>query len=145
MKEAESMIRRASILCVVLALAGFCLTAASFTALSLEAAGPQVQKNPIPTSPDSIKAGRAIYAKNCAGCHGLQGRGDGASAPKGSTPANLAAGKWKHGGTDAEIFKSIEEGIGPKPMIMKPWGEKLSDEDIWNTVNFLRDLAKHAK
>jgi mono/diheme cytochrome c family protein len=139
------MIRRASILCAVLALAGFCLTAGSSTTLSLRAAGLELQKNPIPTSADSIKAGRAIYAKNCAGCHGLQGKGDGASAPKGSTPANLAAGKWKHGGTDAEIFKSIEEGIGPKPMIMKPWGEKLSDEDIWNTVNFLRDLAKHAK
>jgi mono/diheme cytochrome c family protein len=96
-------------------------------------------------SADSIKAGKAIYARNCVGCHGLKGRGDGASAPKGSTPANLVAGKWKHGGTDAEIFKTIKEGIGPKPMTMKPWGDKLSDEDIWNTVNFLRDLAKHTK
>jgi mono/diheme cytochrome c family protein len=139
------MIRRACILCGVVALAAFYLTAGSSTELSLGAAGLELQKNPVPTSADSIKAGRAIYAKNCAGCHGLQGKGDGASAPKGSTPANLVAGKFKHGGSDSDIFKSIEEGIGPKPMIMKPWGEKLSDEDIWNTINFLRDLAKRAK
>ena len=139
------MMRRASIPCVVVALIGFCLTAGSSTELSLGAAGLELQKNPIPTSADSVKAGRAIYAKNCAGCHGLQGKGDGAAAPKDSTPANLVAGKWKHGGTDAEIFKSIKEGIGPKPMTMKPWADKLSDEDIWNTINFLRDLAKHAK
>jgi len=139
------MIRRAFVLCGVVALAAFCLTAGSSTELSLGAAGLELQKNPVPTSADSIKAGRAIYAKNCAGCHGLQGKGDGASAPKGSTPANLVAGKFKHGGSDSDIFKSIEEGIGPKPMIMKPWGEKLSDEDIWNTINFLRDLAKRAK
>jgi mono/diheme cytochrome c family protein len=139
------MRRRAFILCAVVALAAFCLTAGSSAELSLRAAGLGLQKNPIPTSADSIKAGRAIYAKNCAGCHGLQGKGDGAAAPKGSTPANLASGKWKHGGSDSDIFKSIEEGIGPKPMVMKPWGEKLSEEDIWNTINFLRDLAKHAK
>ena len=30
-------------------------------------------------------------------------------------------------------------------MIMKPWADKLSDEDIWNTINFVHDLAKHAK
>jgi len=139
------MIRRAFVLRGVVALAAFCLTAGSSTELSLGAAGLELQKNPVPTSADSIKAGRAIYAKNCAGCHGLQGKGDGASAPKGSTPANLAAGKFKHGGSDSDIFKTIEEGIGPKPMIMKPWGEKLSDEDIWNTINFLRDMAKRAK
>jgi mono/diheme cytochrome c family protein len=139
------MIRRVFILSGVVALAGFCLTAGSSSELSLGAAGLELDKNPIPSSADSIKAGRAIYAKNCAGCHGLQGKGDGASAPKGSTPANLVAGKFKHGGSDSDIFKSIEEGIGPKPMIMKPWGEKLSEEDIWNTINFLRDLAKHAK
>ena len=139
------MIRRAFVLSGVVALAAFYLTAGSPTELSLGAAGLELQKNPVPTSADSIKAGRAIYAKNCAGCHGLQGKGDGASAPKGSTPANLVAGKFKHGGSDSDIFKSIEEGIGPKPMIMKPWGEKLSDEDIWNTINFLRDLAKRAK
>ena len=139
------MNRRTSILCIVVAFAGYCVAAGSSIQLSLRAAGLELQKNPIPTSADSIKAGRAIYAKNCAGCHGLQGKGDGAAAPKGSTPANLVSGKLKHGGTDAEIFKSIKEGIGPKPMIMKPWADKLSDEDIWNTINFVHDLAKHAK
>lgn len=132
----------------VVVLVGFYLAARSSAQLSLAAAGLQLQKNPIPTSDDSVKAGRAVYARFCAGCHGQQGKGDGATAPKNSKPASLVAGEWKHGGSDADIFKTIKEGIGPgpdgKPSDMKPQ-VKISDEDIWNIVNFLRDLAKRAK
>ena len=135
--------RCARILFAVMALIGFSLTAGSSAKLSLAAAPLQLQKNPIPTSDDSVKAGRAVYARFCAGCHGQQGKGDGAAAPKNSKPANLAAGQWKHGGSDAEIFKTIKEGVGPDSA-MKPQADKLSDDDIWNTINFLRDLAKRA-
>ena len=128
---------------VVVALIGFVLTAGSSAQLSLAAAGLQLQTNPIPTSDDSVKAGRSVYVRFCASCHGRQGKGDGTGAPKGSKPGNLVTGQWKHGGSDAEIFKTIKEGIGPA-FEMKPQAEKLSDDDIWNTVNFLRDLAKHA-
>ncbi len=131
------------ILFAVMALTGFSVTAGSPAKLSLAASGLQARKNPIPTSDDSIKAGRAVYARFCAGCHGQQGKGDGAAAPKNSKPANLAAGRWKHGGSDAEIFKTIKEGAGPDSA-MKPQADKLSDDDIWNTINFLRDLAKRA-
>ena len=128
----------------VMALIGFSLTAGSSAGRSLAAARLQLPKNPIPTSDESIKAGRAVYGRFCAGCHGLQGRGDGAAAPRNSKPANLVAGEWKHGGSDPEIFKTIKEGLGPDSA-MKPQAGKLSDDDIWNTINFLRDLAKRAK
>src|SRR6185436_16460727 len=67
-------------------------------------------KNPFPTSEDSIKAGRAIYAKNCRNCHGLNGEGDGNAPPPNVKPANLVTGKFKHGGTDADLFKTIKQG-----------------------------------
>ena len=127
----------------VMALIGFSLTAGSSAERSLAAAGLQLPKNPIPTSEESIKAGRAVYGRFCTGCHGLQGKGDGAAAPRNSKPASLVAGEWKHGGSDAEIFKTIKEGLGPDSA-MKPQA-KLSDDDIWNTINFLRDLGKNAK
>jgi len=102
------------------------------------------QKNPFPMSEDSIKAGRTIYAKNCRNCHGLNGDGDGPAPPPGVIPANLAAGKFKYGATDADLFKTIKQGVGPK-FDMKAWGGELSDNDIWHTINFVRDLqAKRA-
>jgi mono/diheme cytochrome c family protein len=102
------------------------------------------QKNPIPTSESSVRAGRAVYARICRACHGLQGKGDGVSAPPGAKPANLVDAEWKYGGSDSEIFKTIKEGVKPYD-VMEPWGKKLSDTEIWHTVNFLRDLAKPKK
>lgn len=101
------------------------------------------QKNPIPVSDNSLKAGRAVYAKICRACHGLQGKGDGVSAPPGSKPANLVDAEWKYGASDGEIFKTIKEGVKPFD-VMEPWGKKISDTDIWNVMNFLRDLQKRA-
>jgi mono/diheme cytochrome c family protein len=98
-------------------------------------------KNPIAMSDASVKAGRGVYAKICRACHGLAGKGDGISAPPGSKPANLVDAEWKYGGSDAEIFKTIKGGIKPYD-VMEPWGKKISDNDIWNTINFLRDLTK---
>ena len=99
--------------------------------------------NPIPTSETSIKAGRAVYSRICRDCHGLTGKGDGVKAPPGAKPANLVDAEWKYGGSDAEIFKTIKGGVKPFD-VMEPWGKKISDTDIWNTINFLHDLAKRA-
>jgi mono/diheme cytochrome c family protein len=122
------------------------LGSAALTERTVGAAGLQgaTDKNPVPMSDTSIKAGALVYAKNCRACHGLRGEGDGITAPPDSKPANLAAGKLKHGDSDGAIFKSIKMGIGPK-FDMKAWGGELSDQDIWATVNFIRDLqAKRA-
>ena len=54
-----------------------------------------------------------MYARICRDCHGLQGKGDGTKAPPGSKPANLVDAEWKYGGSDAEIFKTIKEGVKP--------------------------------
>ena len=100
-------------------------------------------KNPIPSSDNSIKAGRAVYARICRDCHGLNAKGDGIKAPPGAKPANLTDAEWKYGGSDAEIFKTIKGGVKPFD-VMEPWGKKISDTDIWNTITFLRDLATKA-
>ena len=99
--------------------------------------------NPIPTSETSIKAGRAVYSRICRDCHGLTGKGDGVKAPPGAHPANLVDAEWKYGGSDAEIFKTIKGGVKPYD-VMEPWGKKISDTDIWNTINYLHDLYKRA-
>src|SRR5213075_1256213 len=55
-------------------------------------------KNPVAADAKSIAAGKALYARHCAECHGDEGKGDGTMAedmdPK---PPNLTDADWKHG------------------------------------------------
>src|SRR5579862_5835463 len=137
------MKRSASIVCALVALIGFVLAAVSSLESSAASAALQAAKNPIPSSEASIKAGGLVFAKNCRACHGIQGKGDGTAIPPGVHPANLIAGTWKHGSTDGDLFKTIKEGVGPA-FDMQAWGDRLSDDDIWNVINYIRDLGKKA-
>ena len=106
---------------------------------------PEVRElaNPVAATPASVAAGAAAYAAHCAACHGAAGRGDGAlaaaAAAYGPRPSNLADPTWRHGGSDGEIFTAIRDGIGPD-FAMDAFGDRLSETDIWNLVNFLRGL-----
>jgi len=57
-------------------------------------------KNPVASSPDSIKAGQAAFQKNCRFCHGADAKGNGPMAPEGTHPSNLTDDKWDRGSTD---------------------------------------------
>jgi mono/diheme cytochrome c family protein len=98
-------------------------------------------KNPVPSNPTSIKAGQALYAKNCRHCHGLRGKGDGPLAPKNPSPANLTDDKWDHGSSDGEVYTLILNGA-PAPMSeMKPMKGTLTPTQIWQVVNYIRTLG----
>jgi mono/diheme cytochrome c family protein len=100
-------------------------------------------KNPVAANAQSIAAGDATFKKACAVCHGPMGKGDGAIVkslkPEATKPSNLADDKWDHGSTDGEIFVAIRDGIGPK-FEMKPQKGKLTDQEMWNLVNYIRTL-----
>src|SRR5438105_2262646 len=96
-------------------------------------------KNPVPSSPESIKAGQALFQKNCRFCHGADAKGNGPMAPEGTHPSNLTDDKWDRGSTDGEIFLVIRDGAGPK-FDMKGYKSKMSETDIWNVVNYVRSL-----
>ena len=98
------------------------------------------QDNPIPTSEESIAAGRTVYVRFCASCHGTRGLGDGAAAISDTQPANLVDDEWARGSTDAEIFKTIADGVPPE-YAMEEWLGRVSEADIWNVINYLRSLA----
>ena len=100
-------------------------------------------KNPVPADATSIAAGTAIYAKNCASCHGESGKGDGKMGEElNPKPSNLTDAEWKHGSTDGEIFKVIHDGSAKTGM--KPYGRKLSEHEIWDVVNYLRSIGPAA-
>lgn len=97
-------------------------------------------KNPVKADARSIAAGQKLYDTECAGCHGDTGKGDGAMGddlnPK---PPNLVDADWKHGSTDGEIFLVIRDGA--KNTEMKPYAKKMTANQIWDVVNYLRSIG----
>jgi mono/diheme cytochrome c family protein len=97
-------------------------------------------KNPVAADATSIAAGKQIYEKNCANCHGATGTGDGKmGAELNPKPSNLTDAEWKHGSSDGEIFAVIKGGV--KGTGMKSFNSKLTEHQIWDAVNYIRTLA----
>ncbi len=98
----------------------------------------KTMKNPVATSDASTKAGLALYSKTCAACHGKTGLGDGPKAKSlKTTPTNFTKAE-SQAQTDGEHFYKTKTGRGDMPK----YEGKLSDDDIWNIVNYLRTLKK---
>jgi mono/diheme cytochrome c family protein len=76
-------------------------------------------------SDDTAKVGRKLFLKNCAHCHSPDGSGD-----EGPDLHNL---DWP----DEQIAKRIRVG---KKGQMTAFAGKLSEQDIWAVVGYLRSL-----
>ena len=96
--------------------------------------------NPVASAPESIAAGKQVYTRYCAVCHGVTAEGGSGSDISPPAP-DLTDKEWKHGSSDGEIFFVIKNGV-PPDLSMEPWGDRIKDPDIWNVVNYLRSLAK---
>src|SRR5262245_20621412 len=97
-------------------------------------------KNPNAADAASIEAGKQVYEKNCANCHGKSGAGDGAmGAELNPKPSNFTDTQWKHGSSDGEIFTVIKDGV--KGTAMKSFNSKLTPKQMWDAVNYIRTLS----
>ena len=96
-------------------------------------------KNPVAATPESIAAGRQIYQRHCASCHGRNGEGGPGNDLIPAAPS-LVDGQWPHGSSDGEIFSNIRNGVAPD-FNMVPFKDRLMDDEIWNVVNYLRSIA----
>ncbi len=95
-------------------------------------------KNPVAKGEASNKAGMAIYTKNCASCHGKAGLGDGVKARSlKDFPGDFSKADFQ-GKTDGDLFYMTKTGRGEMPK----YEGKLTDDDIWNTVNYMRTFKK---
>jgi mono/diheme cytochrome c family protein len=96
-------------------------------------------RNPSPGDPASVARGRPVFQANCATCHGPAGRGDGPNARGlNPPPADLAAGHLlSH--TDEDLFQWVTGGIDGTAM--PAFKDKLTAEQRWDAVNFLRTLT----
>lgn len=97
-------------------------------------------KNPVKAAAKSIADGKAVFQKYCKFCHGEDAKGDGPMAPKDSHPPNLIDDIWVYGSTDGEIFSILRNGSPKEKSEMKPYKSKLTDEDMWKVVIYVRSL-----
>jgi len=93
----------------------------------------------------SKESAKDNYNTYCVQCHGLAGTGNGVNVrdmtvqPRDHTDAKSMSGR-----SDEELFKVIKEGglAISKSVIMPPWGDTLSDEEIHDLVKYLRRLCQ---
>ncbi len=88
--------------------------------------------------------GKALYTKYCFYCHGKEGRGDGAIAiavePK---PVDFVNDRERMSRSDAELMKSIEEGIIQDPdsrMYMPAWRDVIDRAGLRDVLAYVRWL-----
>jgi mono/diheme cytochrome c family protein len=103
-------------------------------------------RNPVTPTPESIAAGKKTYTEfGCGTCHGAGAEGGmnpSITEDRGlPSPPALNDEEWARGGTDGEIFTTIRDGVGPE-YVMGPYKDRLTENDIWNVINYIRSLAK---
>jgi hypothetical protein len=87
-----------------------------------------------------IEHGRERYTIYCSPCHGLVGDGEGITKRygMGTTPSYYDDPRMKL--TEGEIFNIITNGTQNKNM--SPYADKLSPEDRWAVVAYVRALQR---
>lgn len=101
---------------------------------------------------EAVERGKKSFLINCSGCHGVEGRGDGATTARivdyssnAIWPRNLSEPwNFRRGARREDIFLTLRTGLSttamPKfsPRIFK-------DQEIWDIVDFVRTLGGSPK
>ena len=101
--------------------------------------GGKDEKSPVKNTADAVKKGKALFATNCAKCHGPEGKGDGKDSDHAAdltdefrtdlNPEGVLYYKiWNGHTTDMPAFKS-----------------KLTKDEVWSLVEYLKVLRTPAK
>ncbi|QDV18232.1 Cytochrome c [Gimesia panareensis] len=117
----------------------------------------------VPDTPESRERGRKLYLSDktkCATCHGPQGRGNGTATQDFWTnpvtnkkypdrglhdiwgnqlpPRDLHRGIYRGGRRPIDVYRRMYSGIKGTPM--PAFGGPLSDEELWDLVNYVMSL-----
>ena len=104
---------------------------------------------PLPASPfpQDTSAGKQVYQKWCAGCHGDNGAGDGPGAKRMiPPPRDFTGGIYQIRSTpsgqlptDADLMRSIDEGLGGTAM--PGWKTRLSDRQRRDVLAYIKTFS----
>jgi len=103
--------------------------------LFLLAAGAFAQTtNPFGTDAKAAETGLGIFRVYCGSCHG--------KLAKGGRAPDLTRGSFHSGDTDADLFRVIGSGIPGSEMAA--YSDRITNENIWRIITFLRS-SNHAE
>jgi len=104
----------------------------------LAGAGParSQDKNPLANDSNAAKLGEFEFRANCAFCHGLGARGGGRGP-------DLTRERKKHGNSDADLFRTVNEGVpgtAMPPNGATQQGVGMTEEEIWQVISYIRSV-----
>jgi cytochrome c oxidase cbb3-type subunit 3 len=97
-------------------------------------------QNPLANDPQAAKLGEFQFRSNCAFCHGLGARGGGRGP-------DLTRAQKRHGNSDADLFRTINEGVpgtAMPPNGATQQGVGMTDTEIWQVIAYIRSVQLKA-
>lgn len=88
-------------------------------------------RNPLAGDAGAEKQGAILFRQECVFCHGIGARG-------GMRGPDLTTGSWSHGGSDAELVRTITAGV---PGTNMP-PNRLTDDEVWQIIAYVRTLQQ---
>ena len=96
------------------------------------------EKNPFAGDAKAAKVGESQFRANCAFCHGLGARGGGRGP-------DLTRAQKRHGNSDADLYRTINEGVpgtAMPPNGATQQGVGMTEEEIWQVITYIRSVEK---
>jgi cytochrome c oxidase cbb3-type subunit III len=93
-------------------------------------------KNPLANDSKAARLGEFEFRANCAFCHGLGARGGGRGP-------DLTRAQKKHGNSDGDLFRTINEGVpgtAMPPNGATQQGVGMTEEEIWQVISYIRSV-----
>jgi cytochrome c oxidase cbb3-type subunit III len=113
------------------------LTALAMLLFSLAGTSAKAQdKNPLANDSKAARLGEFEFRANCAFCHGLGARGGGRGP-------DLTRAQKKHGNSDGDLFRTINEGVpgtAMPPNGATQQGVGMTEEEIWQVISYIRSV-----
>lgn len=109
--------------------------------LAVDAYPETYRRTPVPFDTISIANGSAHYDENCVPCHGPQGKGNGVMAKSfAKPPVDMLTEPHTARHTAGDFFHWLSFGIPGTGM--PEFGDRLTEEDRWDIVNFLHAMSR---
>jgi mono/diheme cytochrome c family protein len=101
--------------------------------------GAKEEKSPVKNAADGAKKGKSLFAANCAKCHGPLGKGDG---PDSKEAADLTDEFRTDLNPEGVLFYKVMNGHANN---MPAFKSKLTKDEVWSLVEYLKQLRAPAK
>lgn len=121
----------------------WCCLATLFTTVSYHFSASNLlaqDQNPLANDPKASKLGEFQFRSNCAFCHGLGARGGGRGP-------DLTRAQKRHGNSDSDLFRTINEGVpgtAMPPNGATQQGVGMTDTEIWQVIAYIRSVQVKA-